>query len=243
VNAYHSLYKGLLRELEPAALASVRPGGRDVVPDCLGVGAWAARGPECLARTGPLGLADTAAVALRHPGAAVRLARRGLSLGWDLDLGYLGKAAWDAERGAPAPTFAAAAPFGVWRALHRTLGGGLALGTLVVAVVAAVVARRGPRSPRARTSAGSGRGAVESFSRAGLLLALLGLTQHAVALADGLTEYPKHVLAGAYANALALSFGGVILAAAAARYIESRLKSRSGMLRTTSMMSRQNEGT
>lgn len=225
INAYHALYKGILRELPPERLAAVRPAGRPVLPECLGVGAWSPTGPACLEAAGPVGLGDTAAIALRHPGAALRLAQSGLSLAWDLELRYLGKAAWDAERGAPAPTFADAAPFGVWRRLHRTLGGGVLLLTLVATATASLLARRSP------------------LHRAALLLALLGVSQHAAAFADGLTEYPKHVLAGAYANALSLSLGVAALAWAAARYIESRLKTRSGMLRTTSMMSRQNEGT
>jgi hypothetical protein len=129
---------------------------------------------------------------------------------------------------APEPTWADAAVFGGWWAVHRVLGVGVVLLSLAAAAAALVLSRAS---------------APSAFGRTALLLALFGASQYLAAFGDGLTEYPKHVLVGAYANAFALAFGTATLAWAAARYIESRLKMRSGMLRTTSMMSRQNEGT
>jgi hypothetical protein len=190
VNAYHAAYRGLLPELDPEALARATLGGAPVARACVGVGAFAPGGRACLqaARHGHL---DVAALALEHPRAAARLLARALALGADLDLAYLGRA----ERGGR--SFADLRALGLWRLAFAVLGPTLLVAALFLAAGLAW-----------RASSGGGGGAT----RAALLLAVLGTTQHAIALADGLVEYPKHVLVGNYAVALALSLAVAALA-------------------------------
>lgn len=189
VNVYHAAYRGLLPELGPDALERATLGGAPVARACVGVGAFAAGGRACVdaARHGYL---DVAALAAEHPRAAARLLARALRLGADVDLAYLGRA----ERGRR--TFADLPALNLWREAFAMLGPTLLAGALLLGAWLAW---------RAST------GGLSGAARAALLLAVLGATQHAIALADGLVEYPKHVLVGNYAVALALSLGVVAL--------------------------------
>lgn len=192
MNVYHAAYCGLLPALSRAELAGARLGGAPVLRACVGVGAFAPGGAACAERARH-GYADVLALAVAHPRASARVIGRALELGPDVELAYLGKEAPGVR------SFAALPAFGVWRTLFAVMGAGV----LVLAAAAGAWLVRGR---------GRGRGAA----RGALLVIALGLSQYAVALADGLVEYPKHVLVGNFALALGLTLAAVVGAGGAA---------------------------
>jgi hypothetical protein len=176
----------------------------------------------CVARASH-GYLDVARLAAEHPRAAAALLRRALVRGGELDLPYLGKCMWGAR------CYADLAPFGVWRVLFRRLGPWLLGATLLLCSGVLVAGGRSTVPP--------------GPARAAALLAAFGATQYLVALADGLVEYPKHVLVGNYALAGGLSLGLLAVLSVAVGQVESRLKSASGTDRIPSMIARQKPGT
>jgi hypothetical protein len=183
INAYHSMYFGVLLGLPDARMAALQTDGERFDARCIGVSAFMEGGTACMERADVSHL-DTVALMLRQPDLGFRMLLNAVEFGRLLRPDYLSQ---HLEEKSDNSTLL---PFNLIRqaflAYYHVL-------VALAAVLAAVLLRR-------RTDGAAG------LLRTGVFLACFGLSQYVVALADGYYELVKHLLAANYSLALASAF-------------------------------------
>lgn len=186
INAYHSVYYGALKALQPEHRGAVQfIGEKPVVQACINVSAFDPTGVQCV-QAADVRYSDLVRLLVARPSIALDM------LGFTLREGQhgienLGQGMRDT------PSFVSAGVFNLYSSLLDR-GFNLVVMLLLPIAAAAAVLRRW-----------RGKG-VDPMLLAAMLLGVFGVSQYAVALGDGFHEIRKHLIIGNYALVLAFPF-------------------------------------
>lgn len=183
-NAYHSMYFGALHHVPEERLEALSASGQRFDAECIGVAVFMPGGPGCRDQV-DVSHADTALLLMRNPDLGIRMMWQAALGGSELRPVYLSQRMHDAT------DFSMLLPFNLMRAAFSGYYHVMAISAAVLSLIL-LVRRRAGR--------------VSTLLATGLALAVFGVSQYAVSLADGYYELVKHLLVANFALALSTAF-------------------------------------